>query len=42
LVTLKNAPYLFQRALGDILGDNVGLRCFVYIDDIFLFSKTEE
>lgn len=39
---LKNAPSIFQRALDDILRDHIGKTCYVYIDDIVVFSKTEE
>lgn len=39
---LKNAPSIFQRALDDILREHIGKRCYVYIDDIIIFSKTEE
>lgn len=39
---LKNAPSIFQRALDDILREHIGKRCFVYIDDIIIFSKNEE
>lgn len=38
---LKNAPSIFQRALDDILREHVGVRCYVYIDDIIIFGKTE-
>lgn len=39
---LKNSPSIFQRALDDILRDHIGKICYVYIDDIIIFSKTEE
>ena len=39
---LKNAPSIFQRALDDILRDHIGRRCYVYIDDIIIFSKDED
>ena len=38
---LKNAPSIFQRTLDDILRDYIGHCCYVYIDDIIIFSKTE-
>lgn len=39
---LKNAPSIFQRALDDILRQYIGKCCYVYIDDIIIFSKTED
>lgn len=39
---LKNAPSIFQRALDDILRDYIGKTCYVYIDDIVIFSKDEQ
>lgn len=39
---LKNAPSIFQRTLDDILREHIGKRCYVYIDDIIIFGKSEE
>ena len=39
---LKNAPAIFQRTLDDILRQHIGKICFVYVDDILIFSETEE
>ena len=39
---LKNAPSIFQRAIDDILRDQIGKTCHVYIDDVIIFSKSEE
>lgn len=39
---LKNAPSIFQRALDDILREHIGKSCYVYIDDIVIFSKNEK
>lgn len=39
---LKNAPSIFQRTLDDVLRDHIGKICYVYIDDIVIFSKTEK
>ena len=38
---LKNAPAIFQRTLDDILRSFIGKTCFVYIDDIIIFSRDE-
>lgn len=39
---LRNAPSIFQRTLDDILREYIGKICFVYMDDIIIFSKDEE
>ena len=39
---LANAPGVFQRTVNYILGDLVGKCCFVYIDDIIVYSQTKE
>lgn len=39
---LKNAPSIFQRTLDDILRDYIGKPCYVYIDDLIIFSKNEK
>ena len=38
----KNAPAIFQITLDNILRQFIGKFCFVYIDDIIIFSKDEE
>jgi len=37
---LTNAPRIFQREMDDILREQVGKTCHVYMDDIIIFSKT--
>ena len=37
---LKNAPSIFQRAIDDVLRENIGKFLHVYIDDIIVFSST--
>jgi len=39
---LTNAPRIFQRAMNDILREQVVKTCHVYMDDIIIFSKTIE
>lgn len=39
---LRNAPAIFQRTLDDVLREHIGVRCYVYIDDIIIFSKSKE
>lgn len=36
---LKNAPAIFQRMIDDILREHIGKVCYVYIDDIIVFSE---
>lgn len=39
---LKNAPSIFQRAIDDVLRVKIGKICHVYVDDVIIFSKTQE
>ena len=39
---LRNAPSIFQRAIDDVLREFIGKICYVYIDDIIIFSKSED
>ena len=39
---LKNAPAIFQRTVNKVLSGLIGKICWVYIDDIVVFSKTPE
>ena len=38
---LRNAPAIFQRALDDVLREHIGVRCYIYVDDIIIFSKNK-
>lgn len=38
---LKNAPAIFQRMIDDVLKEYIGKICYVYIDDIIIFGKSE-
>jgi len=39
---LKNAPSIFQRAIDDVLREQIGKTCYVYVDDVIIFSETKE
>ena len=39
---LTNAPATFQAYINQVLHDLVDVYCVVYLDDILIFSKTEE
>lgn len=39
---LKNAPSIFQRCVDDILRPYIGKFAYVYIDDVLIFSDSEE
>lgn len=39
---LKNAPSIFQRCVDDILRPYIGKFAYVYIDDVLIFSNSEE
>jgi len=36
----KNAPSTFQNAMNTLFQDELGIFVYIYIDDIFIFSKT--
>lgn len=38
----KNSPAVFQRLMDQVLKDEIGNKCVVYVDDILIFGKTEE
>lgn len=39
---LANAPAIFQRFIQSILREYLDVFCFVYLDDILIFSKTKQ
>ena len=39
---LSNAPSVFQRSMYGILGEMLDKGVVVYIDDILIYTKTEE
>lgn len=39
---LANAPACFQRLIQSILSEYLDVFCYVYIDDILIFSKTRQ
>jgi len=36
----KNAPSTFQNAMNTLFQDDLGIFVYIYMDDIFIFSKT--
>ena len=36
----KNAPSMFQNVMNTLLQDKLGIFVYIYIDDIFIFSKS--
>jgi len=38
---LKNAGSIFQRTIDDILREQIGKFCYVYVDDVIIYSEDE-
>jgi len=38
---LRNVRSIFQRALDDVLREQIGKICYVYVDDVIIFSENE-
>jgi len=38
---LRNAASIFQRAIDDILREQIGRTCYVCVDDVIIFSENE-
>jgi len=39
---LKNAGSILQRAIDDVLREQIGKSCYVYVDDVIIFSESEK
>ena len=39
---MKNSPSIFQRAMNMVLQEMIGKYCFIYVDDIVIYSKTAD
>lgn len=39
---LKDAPSIFQSAIDDVLREEIGKSCYVYVDDVIIFSERLE
>ncbi|KAH8280012.1 hypothetical protein KR054_009050 [Drosophila jambulina] len=39
---LKNAGSIFQRTIDDILREQIGKFCYVYVDDVIIYSEDED
>jgi len=37
----KNAGRIFQRAIDDVLREQILKSCYVYVDDVIIFSENE-
>ncbi|MGL4849714.1 MAG: RNase H-like domain-containing protein [Clostridium sp.] len=38
----KNSPAVFQRLMDTVLEEEIGKSCFVYVDDILVFGRTQK
>jgi len=39
---LQTSSSIFQRAIDDVLRDEIGKSCYVYVDDVIIFSERLE
>lgn len=39
---LRNASSIFQRAIDDVLREHIGKICYVYVDDVIVFSRSKD
>lgn len=42
MMGLKNGPPTFQRCMNIGLAKHIGVRCFVYLDDLVIFNETTD
>ncbi len=40
-MVICNSPFIFQQIMDKILDEDIGKRCYVYLDDIIIFGDNE-